>query len=48
MGRKLNNMENSKKIIHGLPHAVAIAGSNVHGCEKRLEYEKRMVVGLKM
>ena len=44
----MNNMENINKVIHGLSRAVATAGSNVHGCEKRLEYEKRMVVGLKM
>ena len=44
----MNNMENSNKTIHGLTRAVATAGSDVHGCEKRLEYEKRMVVGLKL
>ena len=44
----MNNMENSNKIIHGLPHTVATAGSNVHGCEKRFDYEKKMVVGLKL
>ena len=44
----MNNMENSNKIIHSLPREVATAGSNVHGYATRLEYEKRILVGLKL